>query len=89
MKIITNRKDKNVTIDMRDQLQAAFDMFGEELDETVVSPARKDIFSTYDGLCEELDDAKSELFHSVTAKLLFIMKRGRRDSCIIFDDSCI
>ena len=79
MNIIMNRKDKNVTIDMRDQLQEAFDMFGEELDETVVSPARKNLFTTYDGLCEELDEERSEIFHSVTTKLLFIMKRRRPD----------
>ena len=62
-----------------DQLKEAFEMFEEELDETVASPARKNLFKTYDGECEELDEARSEIFHSVTAKLLFIMKRGRPD----------
>ena len=28
---------------------------------------------------KELDEARSEIFHSVTAKLLFIMKRARPD----------
>ena len=79
MKIKMNRADKTVTIDMRDQLKEAFEMFGEELDETVVSPARKNLFITHDGECEELNEARSEVFHSVTAKLLFIMKRGRPD----------
>ena len=79
MKIIMNRKDKTVTIDTRDQLKEAFEMFGEELDETVVTPARKNLFTTYDGSCEEIDEDRSETFHSVTAKLLFIMKRGRPD----------
>ena len=73
MKIVMNRKDKTVTIDMRDQLKEAFEMFGGELDETAVTPARKNLFTTYDGLCEELDEARSDIFHSVTAKLLFIM----------------
>ena len=79
MAIKINRADKSVTIDMRDQLKEAFEMFGEELDNTVASPARKSLFKTYDGECEELDEARSEIFHSVTAKLLFIMKRGRPD----------
>ena len=79
MKIKINRADKTVTIDMRDQLKEAFEMFGEELDETVVSPARKNLFTTHDGECEELDEARSDIFHSVTAKLFFIMKRGRPD----------
>ena len=79
MKITINRKNKTVTIDMRDQLIETFNMFNEELDETVASPAQKNLFTTYDGVCEGLDKARSEVFHSVTAKLLFIMKRGRPD----------
>ena len=54
-------------------------MFGEDLNETVVSPARKNLFNTHDGELEGLDEARSEVFHSVTAKLLFIMTRGRPD----------
>ena len=80
MKIKMNRTEKTITIDMRDQLKEAFEMFGdEELNETVVSPARKNLFTSHDDECEELDEARSETFHSVTAKLLFIMKRGRPD----------
>ena len=79
MAIKINRADKSVTIDMRDQLKEAFEMFGEELDNTVASPARKNLFKTHDGECEELDEARSDIFHSVIEKLLFIMKRGRPD----------
>ena len=43
-----DRKNKNVVIDMKDQIQEAFDMFGEKLDESVVSPANKNLFITYD-----------------------------------------
>ena len=64
---------------MRDQIQGAFDTFGEKLDDTVTYPANKNLFITCDGESPELDEAKSEMFHSVTAKLLFIMKQGRPD----------
>ena len=79
MTIEIDRVNKNVIIDMREQIQEAFDSFGEELDETVVTPANKNLFKSYDGEVEELDEERSEIFHSVTAKLLFIMKRGRPD----------
>ena len=79
MKIKINRKDKTVTIDTREQLQEAFDMFDEELDDSVTSPANKNLFTTYDGISEELNEERSEIFHSVVAKILFIMKRGRPD----------
>ena len=79
MKIKINRKHKTVTIDTREQLQEAFDMFDEELDDSVTSPANKNLFTTYDGISEELNEERSEIFHSVVAKILFIMKRGRPD----------
>mmetsp|Transcript_45473 Transcript_45473/g.67010 ORF Transcript_45473/g.67010 Transcript_45473/m.67010 type:complete len:226 (-) Transcript_45473:536-1213(-) len=79
MKITMDRKRENVVIGTRDQLQEAFDMFEEGLDGSVVSPANKNLFITYDGLSNELSEARSAIFHSVTAKLLFIMKRGRPD----------
>ena len=69
MKIKINRKHKTVTIDTREQLQEAFDMFDEELDDSVTSPANKNLFTTYDGISEELNEERSEIFHSVVAKL--------------------
>ena len=79
MTIEIDRQKKDVIIDMRDQIQEAFDTFGEELDHNVSSPANKNLFSTYDGVSTELDENRSEIFHSVVAKILFIMKRGRPD----------
>ena len=79
MKITLDRKNRNIIIDMEDQLNEAFVMFGEEVDQTVTSPANKNLFTTYDMDSKELDEARSEIFHSVTAKLLFIMKRARPD----------
>jgi hypothetical protein len=78
MHITMNRKKKQVEIEMQDQLQEAIDLFGEEVDEKATSPATKNLFTVNDK-CEQLDEAKSEIFHSVVAKLLFIMKRARPD----------
>ena len=79
MKITLDRKNRNIIIDMEDQLNEAFVMFGEEVDQTVTSPANKNLFTTYDMDSKELGEVRSEIFHSVTAKLLFIMKRARPD----------
>ena len=79
MKIIIDRDKKNISINMTEQLKEALEMFGEEVDSKVTTPANKNLLTTYNGECEELDKNRSEVFHSVTAKLLFIMKRGRPD----------
>jgi len=64
---------------MRDQIEESIKMFGEDVDDAVASPANKNLFTTYDGESDELGKDRSEFFHSVTAKLLFIMKRARPD----------
>ena len=75
-----DRRNKRVRINIKDHIEEAFQMFGEELDATVTSPANKNLFTTYDGESDELNESRSEIFHSVTAKLLFIMKRARPDT---------
>lgn len=79
MKIKINRKNKNISIDMREQLSEAFETFEEEITGNVSSPANRHLFVSYDGISPELDEKRSKIFHSVVAKLLFIMKRGRPD----------
>jgi hypothetical protein len=78
MHITMNRKKKQVEIEMIDQLKEAITLFGEEVDDRVTSPAAKNLFQVNDE-CEQLNETKSEIFHSVVAKLLFIMKRARPD----------
>jgi hypothetical protein len=78
MHIKLNREKKQVEIEMIDQLKEAIELFGEDVDERVTSPATKNLF-VVDEKSEQLNDAKSEIFHSVVAKLLFIMKRSRPD----------
>ena len=75
MKIKIKRSDKTISIDMREQIEEAFEMFGEELGEPVGSPAKKNLFKMCNGECQQLDDVKSGVFYRDTAKLLFTMKR--------------
>lgn len=81
MNITINQKD-SIEIEMKDQLQEAIDMFvsseGEKVNEEVTSPARprlRDVNSN--GVL--LNKGKKEAFHSIVAKLLWIMKRARPD----------
>jgi hypothetical protein len=78
MRIIMDRKNKRVIINMKDQIKEAIEMFGEDVDAGVSSPANKNLFNTYDD-SKELNEEKSKIFHSVVAKILFIMKRARPD----------
>ena len=49
MKAIMERKNKKIIIDMREQIEEAFEMFGEGLDGTVASASNKNIFTSHDG----------------------------------------
>ena len=79
---ITINKNKNITIDMKDQLQEAIDMFvlneGSKVIEEVTSPARPRLRDVNpEGI--PLSEHKKDDFHSIAAKLLWIMKRARPD----------
>ena len=63
---------------MIDQLQETLDMFGEEVDSNVVIPAYTMIMGVGED-STQLNEKRSESFHSVVARLLFIMKRARPD----------
>ena len=75
-------KDKKVMINMRDQINETIDKFeadtGEIVKDSVKSPANHSLFLVDEG-AKELDENKSDIFHSTTAKLLYIMKRARPD----------
>ena len=79
---ITINQDKSIEIEMKDQLQEAIDMFtlheGSEVKEEVTSPARRHLREV-DEKCAPLGQVKREAFHSIVAKLLWIMKRSRPD----------
>lgn len=74
--IITD--DKKVRVDMRDQIKETISAFGEVLEGTVTSPAARHLMMVNEE-CEKLPSDKQELFHSITAKLLYLEKQARPD----------
>ena len=79
MDISINRNKKEVSISMEDQVQEAIDMMPDKLRSNIHTPAYRDLFETYDEDSKALNKEKSEIFHSITAKLLYITKRSRPD----------
>ena len=77
MKIIINEKEKTVIIDMKEQIRKIIEDFEEEtgtkLDDTVLTPATGNLFKV-DMSLVELDRKNSKIFHTNTAKLLYLMK---------------
>lgn len=82
MNIIINEKEKTVTIEMKEQIRKMIQEFEDEtgvkLDDTVSTPATGNLFKV-DMTSVELDGKKSKVFHTNTAKLLYLMKRARPD----------
>ena len=79
---ITLHPKQKIEIEMKDQLQEAIDMFGQnegdKVTEGVTSPATRQLREV-NPKCEALSEEKKEAFHSIVAKLLWIMKRARPD----------
>mgnify|MGYP000939170828 CR=1 FL=1 len=86
MKIGIN-EDKTVSVDMREQLKQVIEEFEkyDSVDQASVTPAASYLF-TVNPNAKELDKEHSVAFHSITAKLGYIMKRGRPDveTCVSF-----
>ena len=80
MKIIINN-DRTITIDMKDQIRKTIDFFEQHdssVDSMTVTPAAHYLFNVNEE-AEQLGKEQSEIFHSTTAKLLYIMQRARPD----------
>jgi len=67
-----------VEILMEDQCQEAIDACGEDVSTPVTTPAQSHLFDV-DENDERIDERKSKLFHSITAKLLFIKQWAKPD----------
>ena len=71
--------EKNIEIEMKEQLKEAIATFeaveDESVTESVTSPASRHLRDTNDD-CEKLTAIKSEAFHSIVAKILYIMKQA-------------
>ena len=59
---------------MKEKLLKAIEAFGENIDEKVTTPASSHQFIVNEQ-AQHLDEEKSEIFHPVVAKLLYIMRR--------------
>ena len=77
---ITTTQDECIQIEMKDQLQEAVEAFelceGAKILELVTSLVQKHLHITNKD-CENFTNEKEEVFHSVVAKLLWIMKKAR------------
>ena len=63
---------------MKKHIEEAISWFGENITERPVNPANKNLFNV-ERSAIDLDDDKSDTFHSIVAKLLFVCKRSRPD----------
>ena len=63
---------------MKDQVKEAITWFGEPINEKPALPANKNLFVIPTD-SPELDSEKSDIFHSVVQKLLYITKRARSE----------
>ena len=71
-------EDKKIEIEMEEKLIETIGFFGDEIKVEVTPPAQYHLFYVNKD-AELLDENKKYFFHSVTAKLLHIVKRGRTD----------
>jgi hypothetical protein len=70
--------DGTVSIKMKDYIKEAIADFGEDITRSAATPATRKLFEI-DETSEVLSVGDSEIFHSVTAKLLYVSKRSRLD----------
>jgi hypothetical protein len=71
-------EDGKVMFIMNDFADGIIEEAPEEFDGLAITPAADRLFVVNEG-AEKLDDKKAELFHRLTAKLLYFSKRGRPD----------
>lgn len=75
------RDDKKIEISMEDQQLEAIALMentGEKVKASMTTPAAKHLYMCNDNE-KLLDEKRSEIFHSIAAKILFITKRVRPD----------
>jgi hypothetical protein len=72
------RDDKKIEIEMKDQINEAINAFGEEIKGEVSSPAARHLMTVNEN-AKKLNAEQKDIFHSITAKLLYLEKRARPD----------
>jgi hypothetical protein len=70
--------DGKVAIRMEDYVDSMLEDVPDDMEGTATTPAGAHLFVVNEK-AERLDKANAETFHSVTAKILFLCKRGRPD----------
>ena len=63
---------------MKEYVQDAINSFSDPITKTAATPAQRDLFENKDK-SELLSSSKKDLFHSILAKLLYILLWGRPD----------
>ena len=71
-------KDGKINIGIQYNVNESIEPFGEDMPIGVESPATSRLFDVTEGV-EKLLEEKAATFHSMVAKLLWIMKRSRPD----------
>ena len=74
---INIRDDEKIEIDMIEHLKEAIKWLGEKKN-SASSPINNKLFTSDDD-AQQVNDEKSELFHSIVAKFLLICQRARPD----------
>ena len=72
------QKCGKILLSMKDQILETIELFGEKDIGTAATPAKLYLFDVRDD-AEALDTNRAHVFHSVVAKLLYIMKRVHPD----------
>jgi hypothetical protein len=75
---ITYEANGTVSIGMKDYILESIDDFPEELSEGAATPSRQTLFEV-DPNSPKLNETRSEIFHSIVAKNLYVSHRGRPD----------
>ena len=75
MKIRFNN-DNTVSVNMSHHIEEALAAFPETISKATTTPAKKNLFEI-DDTSDRLDTTHPDLFHSITAKLLFTAQRAR------------
>ena len=70
--------DGKVAIQMQDYIENMLEDVPRDMDGSAVTPAGMHLFQVNDD-AERLDKVTADVFHSITAKILFLCKRGRPD----------
>jgi ABC-type proline/glycine betaine transport system permease subunit len=75
---LTFKDDGSLTIEMKKYIEEAIELFGQDVSKNVTSTATKKLFEIT-AATPALDTVRVDVFHSVAAKLFWVMKRSRPD----------